>query len=288
MTILLLGSRGMLGSELKKFLSPLRVDLLCPSSTELDLTNHPKVAKYLQKHQPDLIINTVAYTAVDQAETEPDQALALNDLALIPLIEAEIPLITFSSDYVFDLSVAHGEIAEDAERAPVNVYGQSKYAGEQRLEQSSLTYWNLRTAWLYGAHGKNFVDTMRSLTLERPRLEVVADQIGRPTSARDVAIYTLDHFVQPFLAGKPVPTGSYHVQNTGPALSWLELAQSIKEHLCSTNNYKTFAEIIPISAQDYQGAPRPKNSQLKNTKIPQQMPDWSESLKNYLKSNHDS
>ena len=189
MNILITGGNGQVGFELQRQFAPFGT-ILAPTRQELDLTNADAVEAYLAKHQPGLILNAAAYTAVDKAESEPLQAKRLN--AELPAQLAEyaakqrIPLVHYSTDYVYP---GNGEPPwqEDSPTGPLSVYGQTKLEGDEAVVNSGASHLVFRTSWVYAARGNNFMKTMLRLGRERESLNIVNDQIGAPTPARLIA-----------------------------------------------------------------------------------------------------
>lgn len=273
MKILLLGGTGLLGSAFKKVLTDSAHILFSPARAELDILDETSLLEYTEEHSPDLVINCVAYTNVDLAETERDKSYLLNAKAIEHLVSLQIPLINFSTDYVFDYGLETGEISENYKRTGVNYYGKTKLEGERVLETSEINFWNIRTSWLFGPGGKNFVSTILKSSETRDELKVVADQYGRPTYAPDLAQFVAENFIEK----EEVPCGHYHLQNTGPRVSWAEFA----EHFLKLKNWP--GTLIQISTSQYPtAAKRPQNSVLANTKLESEMRDWREAVADYL------
>ena len=278
MKICLFGASGLLGSEFKKIFTADELDFIAPRSSELSLLKHEKVLEYLKTEKPDLIVNCAAYTAVDKAEKNKEICMKLNGEAVANLVQAGIPIINFSSEYVFNASEGV-EIPEDYERDPQTVYGQSKAKGEEALEDSKIDWWNIRTSWLWGPEGKNFVSTIKRLSAKYDELKIIEDQIGRPTYAPELAAFVVREFIRPVFnldgVSKDRPLipacGHYHLQNTGMPVSWAGFAQYF------LNQEAWHGKIKKITSEEY-GAParRPKNSVLKNTKLKERLSDWKE------------
>lgn len=286
MKILLLGAKGMLGQALAREFAG--EELTAWDKEELDITDRSLLREKITVLKPEVVINAAAYTAVDAAEENRDVAFAVNAEAVRHIAaaakEIDATVVHYSTDYVFPsfAKASEGEVRlwdsngkflgfpEDYPPGPaVNAYGESKLAGEEALQKSGARFYLLRTAWLYGAGGKNFVDTMLRLAAERPELRVVNDQYGSPTYTRDVA-----HATRQVLAG--FEPGIYHATNSGTA-TWYELAKAA----CALAG-KTVA-ITPITSAEYPlPARRPQYSILKNTKGPA-LRDWQEALKEYIK-----
>jgi dTDP-4-dehydrorhamnose reductase len=263
MKICLFGASGLLGSEFKKIFTDREINFMAPRSSELSLLKHEKVLAYLEKEKPDLMVNCAAYTAVDKAEKNQDVCMKLNGDAVENLVKAGIPLINFSSEYVFNAPMGL-EIPEDYERAPKTIYGKSKAKAEEALEASKINWWNIRTTWLWGPGGKDFVDTIKRLSGKYDELKIIDDQVGRPTNAGELALYVVENFIE-----KSQPMGHYHLQNSGMPVSWAGFAQYF------LNQEAWHGKINKITSEAYGAAARrPKNSILKNTKLKESLSDW--------------
>ncbi|WP_339461938.1 dTDP-4-dehydrorhamnose reductase [Pseudomonas sp. EA_105y_Pfl2_R69] len=227
MRVLITGAYGQVGHELMR-LVPAGFEAIGLDSAELDIADAAQVAAVVDRVQPQLIINAAAYTAVDTAESELQRAYAVNRDGVANLAQAaqrsEIPLLHISTDYVFsgDATAPYGE--QDA-TAPTGVYGASKLAGELALMEGCSRYMILRTSWVFGAHGNNFVKTMLRLGRERDELSVVADQQGCPTSAASIAC-ALWALSQQYRDRGTLQWGLYHYSGL-PACSWQAFAQEI-------------------------------------------------------------
>jgi len=265
----------MVGWELERSLSPLG-ELHAFDRASLDLTNPDQIVSRVRAVKPDLIVNAAAYTAVDRAESEREQAYLVN-AAGPGFLAAEAKaagalLIHYSTDYVFD-GTKQGPYVEDDAPNPINVYGASKLAGERAIEASGCRYLILRTSWVYGARGKNFLLTILRLAGERSELRVVDDQVGAPTWCRDIALATAR------LADKAAARGEiglFHLAAAG-ATSWCEFAREIlKARGIGTS-------VRAISTSEYPTpAKRPANSVLSTeivrTRWAIELPDWRSSM----------
>ena len=287
--ILITGQHGQVSRELQQRLHGLG-ELVVLGRDQLDLANPEQIRQQVRSHRPGLIINAAAHTAVDQAENEPDVAFAIN--ATAPGILAEeakalgIPLIHYSTDYVFDGSKP-APYTEDDVPNPLGVYGQSKLAGEQAIAAVGGQYLILRTSWVYSSHGKNFLLTMQRLLQEKPQMRIVADQIGAPTWAGTIANSTRA-LIERWQAGQAGEWGVYHLTAQGET-SWFGFAQAIGEHLLAEG--KACAELEGIPASDYPTpAKRPLNSRLDCSRLQQQwqvgQPQWREALRECLAQQH--
>ncbi len=270
--ILVTGSNGQLGSELKILLP----DAVFTDSAELDITDLTAVINFVQTNNINTIINCAAYTAVDKAEDEPELAAKVNAIGPENLAKTGCKLIHISTDYVFD-GCGHKPYLPDDTTAPISVYGKTKLAGEQAVLLLSKEAIIIRTAWLYSSFGNNFVKTMRRLGTERESLNVVADQIGTPTYAKDLAEAIVSILPQVNEQNK----GVYHYTNEG-VCSWYDFAHEIME----LSELK--CKVCPIPSSSYPTkAKRPFYSVLDKSKIKQTfnitIPHWKEVLVQCLK-----
>lgn len=270
--ILLTGVNGQVGQELQRTLIPLG-EVIGIGRKTMDLASSTSIRQVIGEVKPDLIVNAAAYTAVDKAETETELANSIN--AVAPTIMAEeaerigATLIHISTDYVFDGRKNTPYTEQDATN-PICVYGQSKLAGEEGIRLHSDRHIILRTAWVYGTHGKsNFVKTMLRLFAERDEVRVVADQVGTPTWTSDIAqaITTLlSQLSQEQLSSFPL-TGTYHFTNSGVA-SWYDFAVAILEEAKQLGYPLKVQRIVPITTPEYPTpAVRPAYSVLSGKKI---------------------
>ena len=289
MKILICGQHGQVSRELQQRLQGLG-ELIVLGRDQLDLANAEQIRQRVRAHRPSLIINAAAHTAVDQAESEPDAAFAIN--AIAPGILAEeakalgIPLIHYSTDYVFDGSKPAPYTEADTPN-PLGVYGQSKLAGEQAIAAVGGQYLVLRTSWVYSNHGKNFLLTMQRLLQEKPQMRIVADQIGAPTWAGSIANSTLA-LIERWQAGTAGEWGVYHLTAQGET-SWFGFAEAIGEHLRKQGKACAELEAIPSSAYPTP-AQRPLNSRLDCSRLQQQwhvsQPQWQDALRECLTQQH--
>ena len=289
MKILITGQHGQVSQALQRQLHGLG-ELIVLGSNQLDLANPDQIRQQIRSHRPDLIINAAAHTAVDLAESEPDLAFAIN--AIAPGILAEeanalgVPLIHYSTDYVFDGSKAAPYTEADTPN-PLGVYGQSKLAGERAIAAVGGEYLILRTSWVYSNHGKNFLLTMQRLLQEKPHMRIVADQIGAPTWAGTIANSTRA-LIERWLADEPGQWGVYHLTAQGET-SWFGFAQAIGEHLRAEGKACAELEAIPSSAYPTP-AKRPLNSRLDCSHLQQQwhvsQPQWQDALRECLAQQH--
>jgi dTDP-4-dehydrorhamnose reductase len=277
--ILLLGSSGILGSEVLRILKDENFDYTAPKSSDLDITDAATLAEFIGGCNPDWIINCAAWTDVDGAEDSFSQASELNELAVGSIASAALAtscnVIHISTDYVFD-GLSQLPYEESAETNPINEYGTSKLLGERALiEHLPNNSYVIRTSWLYGVRGKNFVKTMAAKALRGEVVKVVDDQVGSPTNSRDLA-----HGIISIITHKPA-TGIYHYSNSG-SCSWFELAQSIFAKVGGDVNL-----VQPINSPSLnQKARRPNFSLLNKSKWESaglsEIKEWDASLAEIL------
>jgi dTDP-4-dehydrorhamnose reductase len=261
MKLLVLGAGGQVGHQLGRLAWPADYQIAAFDRAGVDITQGDAVATAFERERPDIVINAAAYTAVDRAETEPDAAWAGNCTGPGHLADAcqaaGIPLIHISTDYVFDGS-KQGPYREDDPVDPLGVYGHSKEAGDRAVREALPEHVILRTAWVYSAHGHNFVKTMLRVAAERPVLRVVADQIGSPTSAADIA-RAIAAIVRRVAAGDR-HWGTYHFAGAGE-VTWHGFAEAIFELAAPWRGASPTVEAITTA--DYPTpARRPANSVL--------------------------
>jgi dTDP-4-dehydrorhamnose reductase len=285
MKVLINGRHGQVSHELQRRLGALG-ELIVLGRDQLDLAQPDQIRRQVQNVRPDLIINAAAHTAVDLAESEPQKAFAINSVAPGILAEEalalDIPLIHYSTDYVFD-GMKAGPYTEDDAPNPLGVYGKSKLAGEQAIRDVQGKYLILRTSWVYSTHGRNFLLTMQRLLQEKPELRVVADQIGAPTWAGTIANSTLA-LIERWQANEVANWGTYHLTAQGET-SWFGFAQAIGEALRQQG--KPCADLLPIPSSDYPTpAARPLNSRLDCSRLQRDwgvsQPDWQTALRECL------
>lgn len=277
MSLLVFGKTGQVATELAR-----QADVVSLGRDVADLSDPAACAAAIAAHVPMAVINAAAYTAVDQAETEEDLAHLINGAAPGAMAQAcagwGIPFVHISTDYVFD---GAGEVpfAPDHPTGPLGAYGRTKLAGEEAIRAAGGPHAILRTSWVVSAHGKNFVKTMLRLGAERDRLTIVADQIGGPTAAADIACACLEIARQ--LAVHPKKSGTYHFSG-GPDVSWAAFARET----FAQSRISCVVDDIPTTAYPTPAA-RPLNSRMDNslTKatfgIPR--PDWRDGLRDILK-----
>ena len=270
---LVTGCNGQLGTALQSLLKDKATYI---DRSELDLTDEQAVKSYLEKNNFEFIINCAAYTAVDKAEQEYENAEKVNTFAPLYLAKYGKRLIHISTDYVFD-GTNHKPYTEEDQPNPVSVYGKTKHQGEINVIENAETAIIIRTAWLYSPHGGNFVKTMRKLGAERESLNVVFDQIGTPTNAYDLAEAIVAILPQIKKGEKEI----YHFTDEG-VCSWYDFAKEIMEQSALS------CQVYPIESKDYPTpAKRPHYSVLNKAKIKQRfnisIPHWKEGLIKCLK-----
>ncbi|MDI4664828.1 dTDP-4-dehydrorhamnose reductase [Xanthobacter autotrophicus] len=259
--ILLFGAGGQLGREVTALAAERGTELVGLGHEALDISDPVAVARAIEAARPDVLVNTAAYTAVDKAESEPEMAARIN--AFAPGLIAErcaryrTPFIHVSTDYVFDGTKA-GAYVEADPIAPLGVYGRTKAAGEAAVRAASERHVIVRTSWVYGAHGHNFLKTMLRLAAERNLLKVVADQRGCPTATRDLAEAVLA--AAEAAARGDARWGTYHFAGTG-ATTWHGFASAIVA--AAAKHTGRAPQVAPITTAEYPTpARRPKNSEL--------------------------
>lgn len=244
-TVLVTGAGGQLATELVRT-APVHARVTALSAEELDITDSARVAAEIAARRPAIVINAAAYTAVDLAEREPEIADRVNHQAVRVLAEscaaAGTRLVHVSTDYVFD-GRGHRPYRPDDATNPLSVYGRSKRDGEIAALSASPDALVVRTAWLYAAHGRNFMHTMIRLMREREEVRVVADQIGSPTTARGLAraLWSL---------GARGASGIHHWTDAGVA-SWYDFAVAIREEAAAAGLGTDRARVTPIRTEDY-------------------------------------
>lgn len=267
MKILLTGASGMLGQDLSPVLEDVGAFVIETSSDNMDITDVAQVKNVLNCTHPDMVIHCAAYTNVDKAEEEPEKAELINvkgteNIAKVSA-ELDIPVVYISTDYVFDGSKNIPYTPEDAANT-LNVYGKTKLAGEEMIKKYCKKYYIVRTSWLYGHYGKNFVETMISMA-DKPELKVVDDQIGCPTWTVELANGILKLLSKPY--------GTYHICGGGQT-SWYGFAKEIFK------NMNLDVNLIPCSSSEFpRPAKRPAYSAMDNQKLCR---NWEAALRDYI------
>ncbi|MDI9690064.1 dTDP-4-dehydrorhamnose reductase [Burkholderia cenocepacia] len=293
--ILVTGANGQVGFELRRALAPL-ASIAALTRHDMDLGNPANIVSALDYYRPDLIVNAAAYTAVDKAESEPEQAHAINTVA--PRIIAEWAaaqnalLVHYSTDYVFE-GIGTNAYREDDETNPQSIYGTTKRNGEDAIRHVMASHLILRTSWVVGAHGGNFLKTILRLARERDQLRIVADQIGAPTSAALIADVTAQMIARYFADREHFAFGTYHLAASGET-NWCEYARHVVE-LAEARGIELklrASDIQPITTQEYPlPAKRPANSRLDCGKLTRAfgllLPDWRSGINYVFDQLHD-
>lgn len=297
--LLLVGANGQVGRELRRSLSTLgevigatREGLLDNGEPcqAVDLSDPRALAALVGKIAPSVVVNAAAYTAVDKAENDREQAFLVNGEAPGALARAcavaGIPFVHYSTDYVFD-GRGTRPYREDDPTAPLGVYGASKLAGEDAVRASEARHLIFRTAWVYGAHGHNFLRTMLRLGAERDELRVVADQFGSPTPAALIADATATVLTR-VLAGRAHPSGTWHLVASDET-SWYGFAEAIFEEALAAGLLTRLPTVVPITTADYPTpAHRPAYSRLDTSRFQHDfgidLPGWRDGLREVIAS----
>lgn len=291
--ILVTGKDGQVGFELQRVLGELGT-VIAVGRAECDLARPDAIRALIGKVNPDIVVNPAAYTAVDKAESDRDLAYAVNaDAAQVLAHECarrDALLIHYSTDYVFD-GKKDGPYSEDDATGPHSIYGKSKLAGEEAIRAVGGKHLILRTSWVFGVHGANFLKTILRLAAERDSLRIVADQFGAPTSARMIADATaaiLRGLKDPVLQGAAPACGTYHLAAAGET-SWHGYAEFVVRNARELGMVLALdpSAIAPIATADYPlPAPRPSNSLLNTSKLQSTfgvgLPDWKTGVTDVL------
>jgi dTDP-4-dehydrorhamnose reductase len=274
MKILLLGKKGLLGHEIATtFKRAEQDDFMALGHDDIDITDKDSLFQVLKDVKPNLVINAAAFTFVDECEAKKEFVMTVNGKANCDLAQIcnslNAHLMYFSTDYVFDGGNEEGYKEDDA-TSPINVYGESKLLGEQLIQQNTDKYYIIRTSWLFGMNGVNFVKTMLDVSQKKSHLTIVDDQIGKPTYTHDLADGIFN-----FVRNNFGQSGIYHLTNEG-STSWFDFAKKIFEFA------KIKVELSPVSSVELnRPAKRPNISILHNTKLPH-LRHHHEALKDYL------
>ena len=281
----LIGNKGMLGSEVESFLVSNKVPFIC-SDLEVDITDENSLRSYIEFKDKKIewVVNCSAYTAVDQAEEEPEKAFKVNSNGVFNLTKMaktlNAVLIHISTDYVFDGNKQSAYLENDVPN-PVGVYGKSKWQGDQHIIRDLNSYFIFRTAWLYGKNGKNFANTMLKLFEKRETVRVVSDQWGSPTYAKGLAEMIVD-----LVRNRRTEYGIYHYSNLG-RINWYDFAKKIHEIALREGIIHKNVELVPITTAEYPTkATRPLNSCLSKEKIMKtfglSIRSWEDALEEYI------
>lgn len=274
--ILVTGSTGQLGSDVVKELLKRGYSTLSPNRSEFNLCSEDSIRNYILNSNCEAIVHCAAYTQVDKAEDEKDLCIKINATATKHIVKCakilDIPMIYISTDYVFD-GTKDGEYTENDETNPINIYGESKLAGEKYVQEILYKYYIVRTSWVFNINGKNFIETMLRLSKANNQLSIVNDQIGSPTYTKDLSRLLVDML-------ETSKYGLYHATNEGYC-SWYEFADTIFK-LANIN-----IDIKAINSNEYASrAKRPLNSKLSKDKLIEYgfkpLPHWEDALKDYL------
>ncbi|CAI3380276.1 dTDP-4-dehydrorhamnose reductase [Enterococcus cecorum] len=276
--ILLTGGNGQLGTELRHLLDEKGVKYVSTDAKKMDITDAQATMDYITNLKPTVIYHCAAYTAVDKAEDEGkalDEKINVDGTRNVALAAKEVgaTLVYISTDYVFDGKLKDGEYAVDAPINPLNEYGRTKALGEKAVQEIMDDYYIIRTSWVFGKYGHNFVFTMQKLAETRDELTIVNDQFGRPTWTR-----TLAEFMY-FVIDQNAPFGIYHLSNDN-ACSWYEFAKEILKD--------TDVKVSPVTSEQFpQKATRPQYSVMDLSKAKAlgfHIPTWQEALQGMLQA----
>ncbi|MGN0033175.1 MAG: dTDP-4-dehydrorhamnose reductase [Candidatus Limimorpha sp.] len=283
MRILVTGANGQLGTEMRIVSKDSRDTYVFTDIDELDITNRDEVIRFVSENKIDVVVNCAAFTNVEKAEDEEAVAELINAKAVENIAIAcqnnDATLIHISTDYVFGGNDGNTPRNEDEPVNPTGAYGRTKLHGEEALKKSKCKSIVIRTAWLYSEYGTNFVKTMRRLTAEKERVNVVFDQVGTPTYALDLAKVIFNIIEERKLVGNE---GLYHYSNEG-AISWYDFAKEICEQ------YGNSCDVQPCFSNELiSKVKRPSYSVLDKSKIKNtfniNIPYWKDSLRNCIKN----
>lgn len=274
--ILITGGHGQLGTELRHLLDEKKLEYVSTDADQLDITDKKATDKFITDMKPEIIYHCAAYTAVDKAEDEGkelDEKINVEGTRNVAEAAkaAGSTLIYISTDYVFDGKKKDGMYQVDDTTNPLSEYGRTKLLGEKAVQETMDNYYIIRTSWVFGIYGHNFIYTMQNLAKTHDRLTVVNDQFGRPTWTR-----TLAEFMT-FVIEKNAPFGVYHLSNEN-SCSWYEFAREILKD--------TDVEVAPVTSEEYpQKATRPQYSIMDLSKAKAlgfEIPTWQEALASFL------
>lgn len=274
--ILITGGHGQLGTELRHLLDEKKLEYLSTDADQLDITDKEGTYKFITDIKPEIIYHCAAYTAVDKAEDEGkelDEKINVEGTRNVAEAAkaAGATLIYISTDYVFDGKKKEGMYQVDDTTNPLSEYGRTKLLGEKAVQETMDDYYIIRTSWVFGIYGHNFIYTMQKLAKTHDRLTVVNDQFGRPTWTRTLAEFMV------FVIEKKAPFGIYHLSNEN-SCSWYEFAKEILKD--------TDVEVAPVTSEEYpQKATRPQYSIMDLSKakgLGFEIPTWQEALNSFL------
>lgn len=280
MRVLVTGVKGQLGYDVMNELAKRGYEGIGVDVAEMDITDSEAVAEVMRKSHADKVVHCAAWTAVDAAEDQVELCRRVNAVGTENIAkmckELDIPLIYLSTDYVFDGEGTRPWEPDDPVTKPLNVYGQTKYEGEQAIKKYLDKYYIVRIAWVFGINGKNFIKTMLNLGKTHDTLTVVNDQIGTPTYTYDLARLLVDML-------EKEEYGIYHATNEGGYISWYDFAKEIFRQAGIPVN------VIPVSAEEYKAkAKRPSNSRMEKKKLTEhgfdRLPTWQDALSRYLEA----
>ncbi len=277
MKVLVTGVNGQLGYEVVELLKKENIECRGVDVGDFDLTDRQAVISYIKEYEPDAVAHCAAFTAVDKAEDEKELCFAINvegtQSVALACKEIGAKMVYISSDYVFN---GQGEqfFETNSVKEPLSVYGQSKSLGEDRITELISKYFIIRTSWVFGANGNNFIKTMLRLSKEKDELSVVNDQVGSPTYAKDLAVIICEML-------KSDKYGIYHATNEN-ICSWFDFAKAI------IDSSDAKCRLIPVTTEEFGAkAPRPHNSRLSKKSLDEggfdRLPTWQNALERYLK-----
>lgn len=282
MRLLVTGANGQLGRDVVLLLEKEGHDVLGCDRERLDITDYLQCEEVITSYHPEVVIHCAAYTAVDDAEMEPDKAYQVNTVGTrnvtVATEQVGAKLVYISTDYVFD-GLSDIPYHEYDNTNPQSIYGKSKRAGEVLVQSLSSRWFIVRTSWVYGIYGNNFVKTILKLGQEKPKVQVVNDQTGSPTYTVDLA-----HFLLELMQTEKY--GIYHASNTG-SCTWYEFTQAIFEEAQLLPNFNIQAELYPCASHQFpRPAPRPSNSVMDHASIRtnglNDLRLWREGLREFL------
>lgn len=279
MRALVTGVKGQLGYDVMNELAKRGYEGVGVDVEEMDITDAAAVDRVIKESHVDSVVHCAAWTAVDAAEDNVEMCRKVNALGTENIAkvckELDIPMIYFSTDYVFEGEGTRPWEPDDPVVEPLNVYGLTKYEGEKAVEKYLDKYYIVRIAWVFGVNGKNFIKTMLNLGKTHDTITVVNDQVGTPTYTYDLARLVVDML-------EKEEYGKYHVTNEGGYISWYDFAKEIFRQAGMNIN------MVPVSAEQYQAkAKRPSNSRMEKKKLDEhgfkRLPTWQDALSRYLK-----
>jgi dTDP-4-dehydrorhamnose reductase len=277
MKVLVTGAKGQLGYDVVERLKELNIEHIGVDKDDFDLTNEHQTKEFILNYKPDVVIHCAAYTAVDKAEDEREICYAVNVLGTKYIAETcreiDAKMVYISTDYVFD-GEKEEPYDEDDKPNPINYYGYTKYLGEEEVKKNLQKYFIVRTSWVFGKNGNNFVKTMLRLGQEKREIKVVCDQVGSPTYSYDLARLLCDMI-------QTDKYGTYHATNEGYC-SWYEFACEIFK-IAGMD-----VKVIPIKSEEYPAkARRPKNSRMSKEKLKNEdfnmLRSWQDAIIDYLR-----